>query len=240
MTSACYRSPGIAEAKLFQNVKLDEADAAALDRVGFVSRRYPAHTAIRHEGDDGDDRTYIVHSGWSCLFKDLADGGRQIIDFPLSGNIVGLRTQRGEDQRSFMSITELLVYEAPPQAIARAMAASTLLTSVFVGSLLHSHAILVEHMANLGRRNALVRTAHLLLELGARLEQIGCATEDGYECPLTQYDLADALGLTPIHVNRMLRKLREHGFLSLRQGRVTFHDRPGLTEFANFNEGYLH
>lgn len=84
-----------------------------------------------------------------------------------------------------------------------------------------------------------MRTAHLLLELGTRLEKANAAKLLGFECPLTQYDLADALGLTAIHVNRMLRELRERGYLEFRHGSVHFLNRQGLERFAGFDPGYL-
>ncbi|RUY01158.1 Crp/Fnr family transcriptional regulator, partial [Mesorhizobium sp. M7A.F.Ca.US.005.03.2.1] len=106
-------------------------------------------------------------------------------------------------------------------------------------TLVHNAAVVAQHLTNVGRRSALARTAHLFLELMTRLERIGSVTRNSYECPLTQYDLADALGLTPIHVNRMLRELRERKFLEFRQGHVRVLDQQGLTKFAGFEQEYV-
>ena len=100
-------------------------------------------------------------------------------------------------------------------------------------------AIFQQHLTNLGRRSAMKRTAHLLLELHARLDMVSQQDGAGYVCPLTQYDLADALGLTPIHVNRMLRELRERELLEFRHGHVHFLNRPSLIDFAEFDPDYL-
>lgn len=81
----------------------------------------------------------------------------------------------------------------------------------------------MEHLVDGGRRNTIVRTAHFLLELGARPRLVGLATNRGYSCPLAQPLLADALGLTAVHVNRVLRELREDGLL-------TFPKRPGANQ----------
>jgi CRP-like cAMP-binding protein len=81
--------------------------------------------------------------------------------------------------------------------------------------------------------------AHFLLELGARLELVGLGTKEGYLCPLTQYHLADALGLSSIHVNRVLRELREAGMVTFQNGKVTFDDRDRLVEFVDFDSDYL-
>jgi CRP-like cAMP-binding protein len=99
--------------------------------------------------------------------------------------------------------------------------------------------MVVEHLVSIGRRSALVRIAHLLLELGLRLQVVGRGSESGYVCPLNQYLLADALGLTAIHVNRVLRQLRERGLVTFRDGRVEFNDLEGLRELAEYHSGYL-
>jgi CRP-like cAMP-binding protein len=99
--------------------------------------------------------------------------------------------------------------------------------------------MVVEHLVNIGRRNALVRTAHLLLELGLRLQLVGLGSDSGFACPLNQYLLADALGLTAIHVNRVLRQLRERGLVTFREGSVVIHDLAGLRALAEYHSGYL-
>src|SRR6185369_9387132 len=76
-------------------------------------------------------------------------------------------------------------------------------------------AVMVEHLVGIGRRSAIERMAHFFLELGQRLQLVGMATDTKFECPLNQYLLADALGLTAIHVNRVLRQLREQGVIKL-------------------------
>ena len=100
-------------------------------------------------------------------------------------------------------------------------------------------AMVVEHLVNLGRRSADIRMAHFLLELGSRLSLVGVGDRTGFNCPLTQYHLADALGLSAVHVNRVLRHLREAGLVTFRNGRVTFDDFSGLVALANFDVDYL-
>jgi CRP-like cAMP-binding protein len=81
--------------------------------------------------------------------------------------------------------------------------------------------------------------AHLLLELGAKLALVGLGSKAGYACPLTQYHLADELGLSAVHVNRVLRKLREDGLATFRNGRVTFDDFDRLAALADFDPAYM-
>ena len=100
-------------------------------------------------------------------------------------------------------------------------------------------AMVVEHLVGIGRRSALERTAHFFMELAERLSLIGEATEAEFKCPLSQFVLADALGLTAIHINRVLRQLREHRLLTVRKGTVTIHDLGALRKLAGFQGGYL-
>jgi CRP-like cAMP-binding protein len=90
----------------------------------------------------------------------------------------------------------------------------------------------VEHLVNLGRRSAEERMGHLLLELGARLKLVGMGNETGFDCPLTQYHLADALGLSAVHV-------REEGLVTFQKGRVVFDDFGRLKDLAGFDTAYL-
>ena len=98
---------------------------------------------------------------------------------------------------------------------------------------------MAEHLVNLGRRSADVRMAHFMLELGARLRLVGIGDQGGFACPLTQYHLADALGLSAVHVNRVLRHLREAGLLTFQRGRVRFNDIVRLRDLAGFDPDYL-
>ena len=100
-------------------------------------------------------------------------------------------------------------------------------------------AMVVEHLVGVGRRDAAERMAHFLLELGVRLALVGMGTKAGFACPLSQYMLADALGLSAVHVNRVLRQLREEGMATFRDGFVTFDNYAKLTEFAQFDPTYL-
>jgi CRP-like cAMP-binding protein len=100
-------------------------------------------------------------------------------------------------------------------------------------------AMVVEHLVSIGRRSALERTAHFFMELAERLDLIGVAVETEFECPLNQYVIADALGLTAIHVNRVLRQLRERGLLTVQRGKVRVHNARDLRNLSGFRVGYL-
>jgi len=222
----------------FHDLPLSEADKAILGGLVFVRKTCPPHTDLATDGDDRD-RTFLVGKGWTVLYRILANGERHILDFPVSGDLISLSGSRHGVQLSFMAITEATVYEInTPSLIAAAANLKGLVELLFAETARHS-AILVEHMVNLGRRSALSRVAHLLLEMGVRLNMAGLGQPDDYECPLTQYDLADALGLTAIHVNRMLRELRRSDLLHFHKNSVGLLDRKMLATLAGFDPTYL-
>ncbi len=99
--------------------------------------------------------------------------------------------------------------------------------------------MVVEHLINLGRRDGAERTAHFLLELAARLRLVGLGDKTGFACPLSQNLLADALGLSAVHINRVLRELREAGMVTYQKGKVVFDDYDATVEFAGFDRNYL-
>ena len=180
---------------------------------------------------------YVIREGWAFAYTLLANGERQVHGFLLPGNVVGFsdlfRTSAG---RGVETITDTVVTELSMDSLRRASRAWPEIFELFLRLQSQVHAALVEQLVNLGRRDSRARLAHLLLRLERRLMRIGLAGPDGYDCPVSQYLIADALGLTAIHVNRVLRTLREDGVVTLRKERVTIHDRARLMEIAGYGE----
>ena len=196
-------------------------------------------TQLVQEGQAGH-KIFLLHSGWACCYKHLCDGSRQVISFPLPGDFIGLGTiPFRRSDRACMALTEVVVSSVSPGSLMALFQKFPQLAAAILWAASRDEAMIVERLVDLGRRNAVKRVAHFLLELGQRLQMVGLASEAGYECPLTHYDLADALGLSPIHVNRVLRYLREHELLTLKARRVTFHNRAALNRLAGFDSGYL-
>jgi CRP-like cAMP-binding protein len=107
-------------------------------------------------------------------------------------------------------------------------------------SLLVDASIFREWILNVGRRDARTRLAHVLCEFSIRLEAQGLADENGYELPMTQEQLADVLGLTPVHVNRTIMALEAEGFIARDKRRLRFPDWRKMRDVADFNQRYLH
>jgi CRP-like cAMP-binding protein len=188
---------------------------------------------------EGEARTFLVESGWGIVHRDLSTGARQIVEIPISGDLVGHFTHRGPRHESFSSVTDLRVWEGSASAFSAALADTSFLGEFVYSSVARQRSLLGERLADIGQRSAAVRATHFLLELGLRLERIGAASCDNYYCPLTQSVLADTLGLTAIHLNRTLRETREAGLFQFRRGHVEFLGYEAAVSFAQFDGSYL-
>lgn len=192
-----------------------------------------------HEGQPNAS-AFVLADGWACSYKMLQDGERQIVDFQIPGDFLGLRSIlfRTADH-SVEAITRIEASEMLESDILDAFSNAPRLATAILWAASRDEAMVVEHLVNIGRRSAEERMAHFLLELGARLQLVGLADRTGFDCPLTQYHLADLLGLSAVHVNRVLRHMREDGLVTFQKGRVVFDEFDRLTKLADFDMAYL-
>ena len=225
--------------KLNRFLPLDQAELEALGRLERGRRTVPADTDLVHERQT-EHAAFILEAGWAFAYKMLPNGNRQVIDFALPGDFMGLRSVllRTSDH-SFAAVTDIVVAEISARQMVETFQRLPRLGLAVLWAASRDEAMVVEHLVSVGRRDALERTAHLLVELGLRLELVGLGTATSYACPINQYHLADALGLTAIHVNRVLRKLREQHLVTFRDSRVEVHDLEGLRRLADYHGGYL-
>lgn len=225
--------------KLSSFVALSEAGLGVLESLHKRRRTFVAGRDLVHQGYS-DQSAYILISGWACSYKLLADGQRQIVDFQIPGDFLGLRSVVLHiSDHSVEPVTDIEVTEVHLSDLMGVFSSTPRLATAVFWAVSRDEAMVVEHLVNIGRRDAEERVAHFLLELGARLALVGLGSRTGYACPLTQYLLADALGLSSVHINRVLRKLREAGMVSFRDGFVTFNNYDRLVEFADFERTYL-
>jgi CRP-like cAMP-binding protein len=213
--------------KLKAFVALSDDDLNVVSTLDKRKRHFAPGRDMFHAGQT-DASAYIMATGWACGYILLPDGTRQITAIKIPGDFLGLR-----------SITSVDASEVRVNDLFGAFAGTPRLAIAFLWAASRDEAILVEHLVGLGRRSAAQRVGHFLLELAARLKLVGLGDKTGYDCPMSQYLLADTLGLSAVHVNRVLRELREAGLATFQQGRVTLHDLPGLIAFCDFNPGYL-
>lgn len=218
--------------------KLNTQEKQALQSLVISESSYPADAVIIDQGARIRS-IHLVRSGWGCVYRDLSSGERQIIDFPMRCDFVGLRTADGYSYNTIKTITPMSVYEIPLTSLEKTIWQIPRLSMIFIELLSRQRSMLIEHLTNVGCRSAFVRTAHLLLELSDRVRSCGMGEPDSFYCPLTQYQLADALGLTPIHLNRMMRELREEGLVMFRSYKVEILDRQRLVEIAEYDGEFM-
>ena len=225
--------------KLGTYVALSEVELLVLENLHKRRRPLDAGRDLFLEGQTGQC-VYILAAGWVCSYKILPDAGRQIVDFQIPGDFLGLRSVllRAADH-NVQAVTPIEISEVSAKDLLNAFSKTPRLATAVLWAASRDEAMVVEHLVGLGRRDAAERTAHLLLELGSRMVLAGLGTPAGYPCPLSQYLLSDALGLSAVHINRVLRQLREDGLVTFRKGKVIFDDFDGLVEFAEFDKSYL-
>ena len=220
-------------------LRLNSSEASYLGELQHHPLSLKQGTEFVHEGE-GDQRAFILISGWGCCYKLLPEGSRQIISFPLPGDIVGLSSLLlPTADQSCTALTDVAASCVDAKHMMRLFTEFPRLAAAILGTTVQDQAILVDHLVDIGRRRATQRVAHFFLELSQRLQWVGLGSETEYECPLTQQDLADALGLSQIHVNRVLRHLREQGILTLQLHMVNIHSLAGLKPLAGYDDACI-
>lgn len=183
---------------------------------------------------------FVNHDGWLSRYKILHSGQRQIVNFILPGEVVGLQACVFKDSLySVATLTDCALSAIPIEAFGRAIERNAPLAKALFGAAIGEAAILGEHLIDAGRRSACARVSHFLLEIFVRLEQVGHADHMSFVMPLTQEVIGDALGLSPVHVNRTLRALRDDGLIALQGKRVTLRDFAALCRLSDFEDSYL-
>jgi CRP-like cAMP-binding protein len=180
--------------KLSAFVALSDVELAVLERLHQRRRSFVAGRDMVHQGQTAQ-AAYILSAGWVCSYKLQADGTRQIVDFQVPGDFLGLRSVllRTSDH-SFEPIVDIEAAEVLTSDLLDAFAQTPRLATAILWAASRDEAMVVEHLVGIGRRDADARMAHFLLELGSRLALVGMGSKEGYDCPLTQYHLADTLG----------------------------------------------
>jgi CRP-like cAMP-binding protein len=219
-------------------LSLSKQEEEALKGARISERFYPAGTIIMEEGAMRRS-LLLVYSGWALSFKSMADGRRLVADFPLRGDLLSNGSIFGATYRAALAVTDVTIFEITLDKDLLLMRQMPLLATMFVHLLNRNFSIATEHLANIARRPPIERTAHLLLEMRHRLHMAGLADGQAFSFPFTQSDLADALGLTAIHTNRVLRDLREDGLLIFRGSAVQLLDLESLHGMTQFDAGYL-
>jgi len=225
--------------KLEHGARFTDADREALEAACIHPRRVPAYTDLIREGDDPRN-VHLVLEGFVCRYKVLQDGKRQIMAFFVPGDICDLHVHiLGEMDHSIGTLVDSLVVEIDPATVA-ALTSNPRINRALWWSTLVDEGTLREWLVNMGQRPADQQMAHLLCELLLRLQVAGKAKGDGFTLPLTQQELADTMGITVVHVNRVLRHLRNERLIELSGRQIRIPDIGRLRRFGDFDPNYLH
>lgn len=227
-------------AKLRHFAPLSKDDAAVLDGLCVEVRTHRSKTDLIKEGDQ-PEVVFLLVEGWACRYKILPDGQRQIMAYLVPGDLcdVHIFILKRMDH-SIGLISDARVAAIPKDKMLRLFDERPQLARALWWSTLTDEAVLREWIVNMGQREAYGRIAHLLAELWLRLDMVGLCTADSIAFPLTQADIGDTLGLTPIHVNRVLQRLRQDGLIELSRGRLRIPDLQKLMAVSQFEPNYLH
>ncbi len=227
--------------KLEQYTSFDPEERQRLDQLlTYPTETYARGKNIIREGEKVDD-IHLVLTGLAARSKTLRSGERQFMALLVPGDLcdVEVFVLEGMDH-DILAMTETVCVLIPADVIEGLLTESTKLTRALWWSTMTDSAVLREWIVDHGSRDALERIAHLMCELLIRYRIIGETTDDSFPFLLTQEELADALGMTPVHVNRMLRQLRSQGLIDLKGRTLTVLDPKGLQRVAKFDSSYLH
>ncbi len=225
--------------KLRARDEVSPAEEAVLrDAIGKAQQVPADHTIVR-AGELVRHSTLLI-DGLMCRYKDVRSGARQIAELHIAGDFVDLHSVSLKRlDHNIMALTPCTIATVPHERLVKITEQMPHLTRLLWFSTNLDASIHREWVLSLGRRNALSRVAHLLCEMQVRLALVGLAEENGYRLDITQADLAECLGLTPVHVNRVLRELREGGLADFRKGEVRILDKGRLWRVAEFDPLYL-
>ena len=195
---------------------------------------------IVREGDR-PTRSCLILEGFACTFKHTGDGKRQIMAFGIAGDIPDLQSLHLDVlDNSVSTLTPCRVGFITHDALYDLCEDHPRITAAFWRKSLIEGAVFREWVMNVGRREAYNRIAHLFCELMVRLRAVGLAEDYSCHLPITQAEFADAIGVTTVHLNRVLREMRANGIIELSGDRLTIPDWDRLKEAGDFDPTYLH
>ena len=226
--------------RLRQLSELAPEDEARLLRLMGDPVAVPSHVDLVSHGQE-PRAVHVVVEGLACRYKILPDGRRQIVGFLVPGDSCDPYASRlGGMDHGICTLSSSLVAPIPPDEIVRATAERASLAQAFWLAAVVDQSILREWLVNIGRRDAYERTAHLLWELYLRHRAVGFADGGSFDLPLTQQELADALGLSAVHVNRTLQRLRAGGVVGTTGRTLAILQPEELKRISGFDADYLH
>lgn len=211
-------------------------EALGLGKLRRGSRVLPARATIYREGEVATE-FHSLFEGWAFRYKLIADGRRQILAFLLPGDSISFQLMRSDRLRfSVQALTEVSLCVFEREALSRYVAERPALTSRLDHLAAREIAIADDRLTDLGQRSAHERVASLILQLHLRLQQRNLADGDSFMSPLRQQHIGDALGLTSVHVSRVLKDLKTEGLIGVERERLILRDQPMLRKLSGLGD----
>jgi len=219
--------------------QLTHNDLLALEQLALPISDLPARHMLIREGEPVSVSTYLVE-GLMCRYKDDREGQRQLVAVHMPGDFVDLHAYPLKRlDHDIATITACRIAQVPHVRLDGIMADRPGMSKLLWFSTLLDAAMHREWIFRLGRLDAVQRLGHFFCEVEAKLRAVGLSDGKAFQLPMTQADIAEACGLTPVHVNRMLKELRERKMLVMRGSLVSMLDRSALSRLSEFDPVYL-
>src|SRR5438067_3932829 len=220
--------------------QLGDDDRRAVLELPTRIRKLDAGSYLVREGDVPTHCAVLV-DGFAYRQKVTGEGARQILALCIPGDAIDFQNMFLDvSDHAVQLLTRSTVAEIPRDALQHLVEARPAVGVAVIHTTLVEASIVREWVVNVGRRDARARIAHILCEFAVRLESRGLANSNGFDLPMTQEQLADATGLTPVHVNRVLKILEAEGLISRQRRNVQFVDWRALQDVGDFSRRYLH
>jgi CRP-like cAMP-binding protein len=219
---------------------LPDQDRKLILGLPYRLRLLDAGSYLVREGDR-PTTCMVLATGYAFRQKVTGEGSRQILAVCIPGDAIDLQNMFLDvSDHSVQLLTQAKVADVPREALQDLVLKRPAIGTAIIQLTLVEASILREWVVNIGRRDARERIAHILCEFAVRLESRGLITDHGFELPMTQEQLADATGLTSVHVNRVLKSLEADGLISRKRRNIHYKDWRALQDAGDFSRRYLH
>jgi CRP-like cAMP-binding protein len=216
-----------------------DADLQALAALPFTLRHYRENETVLRDGEQPSD-CCLIADGFCVRSKTIPDGRRQILSIHIPGDLPNLQNLHyATMDHDLVALSDCTLAFIGHKALKELIRQRPGVGDMFWRDTLVDAAISREWIVNVGQRSTYSRLAHLIVELRERLRLVGRVIDNTFQLPLTQEQLGEAMGVTSVHTNRILRDLRVDGVLELQRGTVRILDERKLQELAQFDGRYL-
>jgi len=219
---------------------LTPEEVSVLSEATALPRQVSTRTDLIREGDRPGP-VFVMLEGWACRYKILPNGSRQVLGYLMPGDSCDLNVGLlAEMDHSIQVITPASVVTIDRLEMDAIMDGHRGIAKAIYVAQLIDEGTMRAWITSMGRRTSVERVAHLMCELYLRARNIGLIRGPYLDLPLSQLLLADSLGMTPVHLNRVLKKLRDSDAMSISRGVLQIKDPAKLLQIAGFDENYLH